>query len=212
MNLSPEEQFAFEQEQERMAALVIKEDRPAIFSSIVTGVDVHYRGDHAEAFAVTIDTSNWHTIAVARKGCRVMFPYIPGLFYLREGPPIVDVLDQVRTNAPVIIDANGILHPRRCGLASYVGVRLERQTIGVAKNLLVGKMEKRHRNRAMIRDRDELIGAAIWLEGSKNPIYVSVGHRISLESAIDIVISSSRGDYPEPVLQAHRLAKENVRE
>ncbi len=211
MDISQEERFVFEEEQERMATLVIKEDKPSISSPIVTGVDVHYHGDHAEAFAVTVDTSNWQIITVARKACRVEFPYISGLFYLREGPLIIDVLGQVRTNAPVIIDANGILHPRRFGLASYVGVKLERQTIGVAKKLLCGEIGVKQGNRATIMDADDVIGAAVWLEGSMNPIYVSIGHRISLESAINIVTSASRGNYPEPVLQAHLLAKEKVK-
>ena len=134
-------------------------------------------------------------------------PYVPGFFQLREGPVVEDVLRTVNCEGPILIDGNGILHPRRLGLASYIGVRANRQTIGVAKGLLVGQMGSRHGDAAQIVDSGEIVGSALWLGSRKGPVFVSVGHRVTLETALSIVRACSFSGFPEPLLRAHRIAK-----
>ena len=110
-------------------------------------------------------------------------------------------------SGPLLVDGNGILHPRRLGLASHLGVHLDLQTIGVAKKLLLGEIQSRHGNTASILDNSDCVGRVLWLGGRKKPVYVSVGHRISLNTAVQVVECASIFGYPEPLRQAHSVSK-----
>ena len=134
------------------------------------------------------------------------YPYIPGHFHLREAPVIIELLARFE-KCLVLIDGNGILHPRRMGLASYVGVKLDIPTIGVAKKLLLGTVEKSDENEAPVMDNSERIGSAVWLHEKKRPIYVSIGHKVSLETAVRVVRMSAIFGYPEPLRQAHLCSR-----
>jgi deoxyribonuclease V len=127
------------------------------------------------------------------------FRYVPGHFHIREGPVLKHLLRQIQNPGITMIDGNGVLHPRRCGLASQVGVELDVATIGVTKSLHIGELERRRGNRANIVEDDELLGCALWLGKKKKPVYISVGHRVSLGSAVRIVESCSVHGIPEPL-------------
>jgi deoxyribonuclease V len=88
-----------------------------------------------------------------------------------------------------------------------VGVRLDKQTIGIAKGLLVGQIGCRCGDTAPIADSGEIVGSALWLGNRKRPVFVSVGHRIALESALDVIRACSYSGFPEPLVRAHRIAK-----
>ncbi|MHA1770842.1 MAG: endonuclease V [Candidatus Thorarchaeota archaeon] len=202
---------ALKRKQIQRAHQVINTDMPEFTGDIVTGIDVAYSENCASACAVTYDLSSSKIISVRTGEYVVETPYIPGLFQLREGPILVDMLKNMEGTGPVLIDANGILHPRWFGLASYVGVELDLQTIGVAKKLLVGQIGKRIDDRAVIEVDHKTAGMAVWLEGRNKPVYVSIGHRISLETAVRMVERCSRHGQVVPLQQAHNCANRELR-
>ena len=200
-----DEKFLLESEskQSMLASKVVREDLLPLRGELVTGIDVSYRDDTAFTCATVMHLP---TRSIVMKKSLVIdceFPYIPGHFYLREGPAIISLLENLDDTGPIMIDGNGILHPRRMGLASYIGVMLNRQTIGVAKSLLLGALGDRNGNIAPITEKKENLGAALWLGVKKKPLYVSIGHRISLDTAIKVVEMSSFNGSPEPLHLAH---------
>ena len=130
------------------------------------------------------------------KKVHVNHPYIPGLFMLIEGKPLLRIIRLLKNQFDVlIIDGHGILHPRKCGLASYVGITIDKPTIGVAKNLLCGSILENN----YIELNKTILGYR--LKNNRKDIYISVGHKISLETAIDIVKQLIKKSHfiPEPL-------------
>src|SRR3989338_5143636 len=133
------------------------------------------------------------------------FPYMPGLLYYREGRAIKEAFSKLKNKPDVLlVDGNGVLHPLRCGLASQLGVELDQPTIGVAKTRLLGEEDEA----GNIRVGKDIIGAEFKAKEHAKPIYVSVGHKVSLERAVDIVQKTTQPPHklPEPLHLAHRLA------
>jgi deoxyribonuclease V len=144
------------------------------------------------------------------------FPYVPGLLSFRESPLILSACEQLVTTPDLIlVDGQGIAHPRRIGLASHLGLLLDTPTIGCAKSLLCGKHEIPGGDvgsYAMILEGDETLGAALRTRTMVKPVYVSTGHRISLQSAIHWVLECCRGyRLPEPTRIAHLAAGGNLK-
>ena len=173
----------------------------------VCGFDASYSNQIAYCSAVVMQRSNsdggFEVIEEIDHRVDKVQPYVPGLFMLREGQPALQTIRKVKTNFQVLlVDGHGVLHPRRCGLASYLGIMLDRPTIGVAKSLLCGTQ----RNDGFIEHEGQILGFALG-EGSK--IYVSVGHRISLRAAITVVAASLKKSewLPEPLLLADQKSK-----
>jgi deoxyribonuclease V len=142
---------------------------------------------------------------------KITFPYIPGLLSFRESPLILATCEKLY-NVPdlILIDGQGIAHPRRLGLASHVGLFLDLPTIGCAKSILCGRhrpVGEKAGSHAELLDNGELIGAALRTKSRVKPIYVSVGHKIDLASALQWVIKCCRGyRLPEPTRLAHLAA------
>ncbi len=201
-----------ENTQKGLAPRVVREDAPAFNGGVATGVDVAYSSTMAYACAVTMDIESHRIRQVVYHSAECAVPYVPGHFYLREAPVLLELLSQTDDTGPIMIDANGILHPRRMGMASYIGVMLGKQTIGVAKKLLLGTLAERIGDVALIQDKGEDVGAALWLGQKKKPVYVSIGNRISLMTALIVVERCSMNGYPEPLRQAHLHAKKFLRE
>jgi deoxyribonuclease V len=199
-----------EAEQKRLSERVIMEDVPPFEGTIVTGVDVSYSDCVAVGCAVVMDVESREIIQTEQRTAECTTPYVPDYFFLREGPVLIELLRNLGEPGPVLFDGNGILHPRRLGLASHLGVHLDLQTIGVAKKLLLGEMQPRQANMASVFDRNDCVGMALWLGGRKKPVYVSVGHRITLSTAVEIVQHSSTSGYPEPLRRAHHISKETL--
>lgn len=147
--------------------------------------------------------------AVARQP--VTFPYVPGLLSFRETPALLAALDKLGVTPDLLLcDGQGLAHPRRFGLACHLGVLTGIAAIGVAKSLLVGEHAPLPHARGAWRPlvhRDEVVGAALRTRDGVAPVYVSVGHRVSLETAIDYVLACApRYRLPETTRAAHRLA------
>jgi deoxyribonuclease V len=146
----------------------------------------------------------------------VTFPYIPGLLSFREAPVALAALQQVRIQPDLLlVDGHGIAHPRRFGIASHLGVLLDIPTIGVARSILVGRAAEPGElpgDLTSLLDGDEEIGTALRTRSRSRPIYVSPGHRVSLETAASLVMQCGRGyRLPEPTRLADQLAGQRGR-
>lgn len=138
-------------------------------------------------------------------------PYIPGLLSYRECPLILEVCQKLCTTPDIVlVDGQGIAHPRRLGLASHLGLFLDVPTIGCAKSILCGRHEpvkEEVGSYAELVDKEEVIGAALRTKLRVKPLYVSIGHKIDLASALNWVIKCCRGyRLPEPTRLAHIAA------
>lgn len=144
---------------------------------------------------------------------RTGFPYIPGLLSFREAPAVLQALEKLRRPPDLLLcDGQGLAHPRRFGLACHIGVLGGIPSIGVAKTRFVGthgEVPDRRGAWLPLMDGPEVIGAVVRTRTGVKPVYVSIGHRVSLESAIDFVLRCApRFRLPEPTRWAHRLAEE----
>ena len=193
--------------QKILAKMVITIDDFDSVIENVCAVDVSYKKKFAHASAVIVKKSDLKVIEVIKSESEIKYPYIPGLFVLREANPILESLKLLKNSFQLLlIDGHGLLHPRRCGLASYIGIITNKPTIGVAKSLLCGKVELD----GFIKYDGEVLGFAIKGEGiSKKMIYVSTGHRISLYTSIQLIKSLTKiGNLlPEPLRIADIVSK-----
>lgn len=165
----------------------------------IAGVDVAYIGEYALGSAVLLDYEGLHTLDEKAAVFRVRIPYIPTLLAYREIPPMVKALKKLKARPDIVmVDAHGRIHPRRCGAATHLGIVLNIPTIGVAKSHLIGEVG----GNGYIFDKGEVIGVKL----DKN-IYVSIGHRISLEASVRIVNKMRIYRVPEPVRRAHNYAE-----
>jgi deoxyribonuclease V len=183
----------------------------------VAGVDVGFEADDKIACAA---------IAVLRFPQLVVqeslvirqpttFPYIPGLLAFREVPVVMEALAALKCQPDLLLcDGNGTLHPRRCGFACHLGIVSGIPSIGVAKTPFIGEHQPLDEHRGAwqpITDQGEVIGAVLRTQTNVNPVYVSVGHRISLATAINIVLQCApKFRLPETTRQADQLSKGNA--
>lgn len=206
-SLTPAEAVAIQQ---RLRSLVIAEGDP-VAVSLVAGVDIGLRAGRARAAAVVLDYPALAVVEEVVEEREVEFPYVPGLLSFREAPAILAALARLgRMPHLLFVDGQGIAHPRRFGIAAHLGVLLDCPTIGCAKSLLTGRpapVGPVPGDRQPLLDQGELIGYALRSRAGTRPIYVSVGHRIGLEAAVDWTLRCLRGyRLPEPIRHAHRLA------
>ncbi len=199
--------------QEKLRARVVTRDRIGRLRA-VAGIDIGYEGDNslARAAAVVLAFPSLEPLEEAIVRVPVKFPYVPGYLSFREIPAAQAVLAKLKHRPDLILcDGQGRAHPRRFGLACHLGVLLDIPTIGVAKSRLVGEPRGRL-GRAKgawvpLVDQDEVIGAVLRTRHDVRPLYVSIGHRVSLETAIDCVLRCTpRYRLPETTRRAHRLA------
>ena len=189
--------------QEKLASKVITKNELPSKIVRVCGVDVSYKNNIAYGAAVILDRQTHEVIEIAKSTLKVTTPYIPGFFVLREAKPILKTLDKLTQDFDLLlVDGNGQLHPRRCGLACYIGLVLDKPVIGVAKKLLCGKVK---RDQTVEHNR-KIIGYEVKHKGKK--IYVSVGHKISLKKSVSIVKELfDKGWHPEPLRLADTYSK-----
>ncbi|MCD6452968.1 MAG: deoxyribonuclease V [Dehalococcoidales bacterium] len=186
--------------------------------NLVAGVDASVdqgRGT-ATAAAVVLQYPQLRVVEVRIATGRLSLPYIPGLLSFREAPLMLSAFEQLGiTPDLILVDGQGIAHPRRLGLASHLGLFLDTPTIGCAKSRLCGRHEAPAEgvgSYAEIIDNGEVIGAVLRTKPRVKPIYVSVGHKISLTSAIRWVLRCTRGyRLPEPTRMAHLAAGGNLK-
>jgi deoxyribonuclease V len=187
-----------------MASMVSEHDVLESYE-LFCGVDVAYSNQNAVAVAI-IQDKDGRIVEVSKHKCIVRHVYVPGLLFLREAPPMLNAIKGLKSDFDVLlVDGNGRLHPRKFGIACYIGIVLDKPTIGVAKKLLCGQV-KRVGGRRVVMLNGDVVGEEVF----KN-VYVSVGHKISLNTAIEIVKGLTKnGQIPSPILAAHKIANEEL--
>ncbi|MGW2374627.1 endonuclease V [Kitasatospora sp. NPDC001683] len=207
-------------EQERLRPLVRAEDDDAP-CRLIAGVDVAYDDDHdlVVAAAVLLDRDTLDVVEEATAVDRIAFPYVPGLLAFRELPAVLDALAALtRTPDTVVCDGYGLAHPRRLGLASHLGVLTGLRTLGVAKTPFTFD----HHDPAPERGSwtpltdpatGEEVGRAVRTRPGVKPVYVSVGHRIGLDSAVRTTLDLARRyRLPETTRHADSLCRRALAE
>lgn len=207
-DVSPTEAVAI---QKRLAPLV-REEPLAPGWRTIAGLDVSVRGDRVRAAIVVLDlAAGGRVVDQAIWEGPVAFPYVPGLLSFREVPALIPALEQLRALPDVLmLDAQGRAHPRRFGLACHLGVLLDRPALGVAKTLFVGShgdLGEEKGSAAPLVHRGETVGVALRTRTRVKPVYVSVGHRITLDEASGLALSlAPKYKIPEPTRLAHTLS------
>jgi deoxyribonuclease V len=198
--------------QARLSALVSRENQlnsPRYIAGVDISVD-RERGMGRGA-VVVLSYPELEIAEVQTVEDSIDFPYVPGLLSFREAPITLAACAKLNiTPDLVLVDGQGIAHPRRLGLASHLGLFLDTPTIGCAKSRLCGAhgaLAEEAGSYVELKDGDETIGAVLRTKAGVNPLYVSVGHRVDLESAIYWVLQCCRGyRLPEPTRLAHLVA------
>ncbi len=176
----------------------------------ICGVDVAYRENKAFSSAVVVRRDTLDVIDSACIIRKVQYPYVPGLLFLRESEPILAVLKKLNDDYDALmVDGHGLLHPRRFGIACYIGVKIDKPTVGVGKSLLCGSIAERDGSQAVLLD-EEIVGAV--LKTKSKPIYVSIGHKVSLQTAVRLVKDVIRQRIPEPLRLADINSRKMARE
>ena len=180
---------------------------------LVAGVDISAPNFAGLARAAVVVLSYPELKLVERKVItkEVTFPYVPGLLSFRESPLVIAACEELEAIPDLIlVDGQGIAHPRRLGLASHLGLLWDRPTIGCAKSRLCGEhnmVSVEPGSYAEITDNGEVIGAVLRTKVGVAPLYISIGHKVDLESAISWVLRCCRGQrLPEPTRLAHLAA------
>ncbi len=181
----------------------------------VAALDVHYdeKGDAATAAAAVFELPSLKLLekAVARE--KAVFPYVPGLLSFREIPPLLKALEKLKTAPDVLlVDGQGLAHPRRFGLACHVGLLMDRPSIGCAKTWLFGEHDEPPPGLpgayTFLRNGDEMVGAALRTRPFVQPLYVSPGHKMGVLTAVDLVMACVKDNrVPEPLRAADRLTR-----
>lgn len=198
--------------QRELAELVSARDEVSDIR-LVAGVDISVRKTSGvvRGAVVVLNYPELKLIEIQTAEKAIEFPYVPGLLSFRESPVILAACEKL-TNLPdlILVDGQGRAHPRRLGLASHLGVLWDRPTIGCAKSRLCGEyppVESEPGRFSDLLHREEVIGAVLRTRANSKPLYVSVGHKISLEAAIRWVLRCCRGHrLPEPTRLAHLAA------
>ena len=211
-DLSPREAA----ELQRQMASSVKEEPLRRPVQAVAGVDVSIRGGIAcAAVVVMAQLYGWALVRRGRTSGPVQYPYVPGLLAFREIPQILQTIDSMDAPCEVfMVDGHGRLHPRRFGLACHLGVLLDMPCVGVAKRPYGGVHEELPPTKgatAPLRDRitGKVLGMAVRTRTGVRPVYVSVGHKVTLDDAVQLTLDTTlQYRLPEPTRRAHHLSRQ----
>jgi deoxyribonuclease V len=198
--------------QQTLRDRVIREDTLGHVHT-VAGVDVGFE-DKGRTTRAAVAVLGFPGLELYEQAvCRLptCFPYVPGYLSFRELPAVLQALGQLATAPDLLLcDGQGLAHPRRFGLACHLGVLTDIPSIGVAKSRLIGEHAELPAAKGQwvpLLDKGEIIGAVVRTRANVSPLYISIGHRISLVTAIDYVLhATTRFRLPETTRWAHRLA------
>jgi deoxyribonuclease V len=212
-NLQPREAIAL---QHQLAKQIVRQDQLGDVR-YVAGVDMAINEENGMARAAVVLLS-YPALTILERHIyeeAIRMPYVPGLLSFREAPPVLGAFGKLHQRPDlVLVDGQGIAHPRRIGIASHLGLWLQLPTIGCAKSILVGRydqgqLQEEAGSWVPLLDKQEIIGAAVRTRTRVNPMIISPGHLISLETSIHYVLTCCKGyRLPEPTRQADKLSKE----
>jgi deoxyribonuclease V len=209
-DLKPREAIALQQE--LAARVILKGEVPDV--KTVAGVDLAFSrgGDEAAAGLIVYSFPDLEEVERVSSWAKVTYPYIPGLLSFREGPILEKAFAKLLSDPDVIMfDGQGIAHPRRFGIASHMGLILDKPAIGCAKSRLYGAHDEPGPNvgdwtKLIDKKTDEVIGAVLRTRVRVKPIYVSAGHKITLDRAVKLVLGClDRTRIPKPTREADKF-------
>lgn len=208
-NLSPAQAIAL---QKQLASQVVY-DRPLDVNAIrlVAGVDTSVKENTSQAAVVVLTFPGLEVVETSLWQMPTPFPYIPGLLSFREGPALEEAFRRLKHEPDVFIfDGMGRIHPRRLGIASQMGLWLQKPTIGCGKTYFIGQYVEPSDERGAftnLTDKGEVIGVVMRTRKGTKPVYISVGHLADLATAIDLVMRcTTKYRLPEPIRKAHQAA------
>lgn len=194
----------------RLSEKIISEDALPEKIRLVAGVDVAYTKEIAISAVAVLDYDSLKLVESQTAHHKTCFPYISTLLSFREIPPTISGIRKLQVSPDVfLVDGHGVAHPYRCGFASHLGLVIGKPTIGVAKSGLLREVKEINngKNVSLLKHKEEIVGAKIIIRHECKPLYVSIGHMISLETAIKVVKHCIHQSHiPEPILKAHKLA------
>jgi deoxyribonuclease V len=178
----------------------------------VCGVDVSYKRErYAAAACVVMSYPGLEQVEMVCKRSTVRVEYSPGLLAFREIPPLIPALESLQSSPDLFIcDGHGVAHPRRFGLACHLGLLLDRPVVGCAKSLFVGHFKEPAEQRGAyeyLYHRGDLVGAVLRTQDNRKPVFISIGHKVTLESSLAVILRcTAKSRIPEPLRQAHIAA------
>lgn len=177
----------------------------------VAGVDMSTASQRAHAAIVVLSFPELQPLETAAADLPLSFPYVPGLLAFREGPAVLAAIERLQIEPDLFMfDGQGLAHPRRMGIASHIGVIIDKPSIGCAKSLLCGEhgqVGPEVGDYSEIHHKGEVVGAVLRTRHGVKPVYISIGHRTDLATAISYVLRCGGGyRLPEPTRWAHRVA------
>ncbi|MFH1538519.1 MAG: deoxyribonuclease V [bacterium] len=209
--------------QERLAGRVVeRDDFDPEKVRLVAGADISH-GWRDDRFFAAVVVLTYPEMEIVEAKCgehRAEFPYVPGLLVFREGPAILEVLEKLKNEPDLLVfDGHGVAHPRGIGIASHIGVVLDKPSIGCAKSRLVGEYREPGRKRGArtsLKVNGRVVGKVFRSKDNTKPIFISTGHRVGLETAVRVIATCvKKYRIPEPTRQAHihsnQLRKESLR-
>jgi deoxyribonuclease V len=211
-DVTPQEAMRIQHElRERLVA----EPPPGFAPRLAGGADMSFERFATRGFAgvVVLDLESMETVTEAGAEADLAFPYVPGFLSFRELPPIAAAWERLERRPDVLVfDGQGTAHPRRFGVACHGGLLFDVPSIGCAKSLLVGThgpLGEERGSTAPLVHRGETVGMAVRTRAGVKPLYVSPGHRMDLETAVEIVLRlSPRFREPETTRRSHRLVND----
>lgn len=175
----------------------------------VAGADCAFSDDKQTIFAAAVvyDRETQRLVEVAHATRPAEFPYVPGFLSFREGPAVMQAVCALRYEfGGILFDGQGFAHPRRCGIATHLAIQLDKPGVGVAKSRLLGtfgKLAAKAGATTPLKDGAEQIGVVLRTQKGIRPVFVSIGHRVDVASAIKLVLACcTRYRIPEPTRQA----------
>jgi deoxyribonuclease V len=211
-NVSPRRAVAI---QRGLAERVEREPPPGFDAAIVAGLDAAFPRGGRECVAAAVAWSLGERRVLEERvvRCPLTFPYVPGLLSFREAPAVLAALSKLETPVDAVLcDGHGLAHPRRFGLACHVGVLTGMPAAGCAKSVLVGEhvgIRPGRGSKTPLEHRGERVGTVVRTRDGVRPVFVSIGHRLDLETAERLVLACAIGfRLPEPVRRADRLVSE----
>ena len=211
-NVSPQRAAAIQRE---LAGRVERATPAGFRPAVVAGLDAAFPRGGKECVAAAVAWSVGERRVLEERVVRrpLTFPYVPGLLSFREAPAVLAALAELETTADVLLcDGHGLAHPRRFGLACHLGVLTGMPAVGCAKSGLVGahaEVDAPRGSEGPLEHRGERIGTVLRTRGRVRPVFVSIGHRMDLESAVGLVLACAIGfRLPEPIRRADRLVSQ----
>jgi deoxyribonuclease V len=212
-DVSVQEALAIQMDLAKQIAQIELSKKP----KLIAGLDVSInKNKEATAAAVVLNYPEFNILEIAISAGTVTFPYVPGLLSFREMPLTIDVCAKLKSRPDLfIVDGQGLTHPRKMGLASHLGLFLDTPTIGCAKSPLFGKYNdpgfQSENYNLIYNDYGETIGAVLRTKYGIKPLYISVGHNITLSESIKWILNCCKGyRLPEPTRLAHLASKGNL--